>query len=315
MKWTQVDVVGPETVEEAAIACLVNAGCSGVQVIRKEDLPEYDQEWGPTPAPAAIRTSISLEEVIVRGYLPDSSDPAPAIREALGRSEAVNIHDGPILVSTTTIEDPGWSRSWRKYFRPARVGKRLVVAPSWAKYRARKNDLVLLLDPGMAFGTGQHGTTRLCLEALEQLITPSDRVVDVGCGSGILSLAAARLGATEVLALDTDCVAIETTRANTLTNNLDQLITTRQGSLAPPYPPADIVIANILAPIVIQLAPAAAACLAHARPGRGILIASGIVRSQEGDVREALAANGLGVVEASYADEWTCLVASIPCPT
>jgi ribosomal protein L11 methyltransferase len=310
MKWSQVDVKGPESLEEIAIACLSAAGCSGVQVIRQEDLPEFDYVdqglSGPVPVDKSA-DSLDQEDIIVRGYLPEGQDPTAELWSALELYGLDDLPRPPALI-VTILEDPGWSRSWRRYFRAARVGQRLVVAPSWSRRKPHRDEVLIWLDPGMAFGTGQHATTRLCLRAMERWVRPGARVLDVGCGSGILGIAASLLGSGPVMAFDVDCVAVATSRENCRLNHIEQQVMVQQGTLMPPYPPADIVVANILAPTIINLAPAAAACLRQgAEPG--VFIASGIVQSQVGAVRDALADAGLTCVEDTSIDDWACMVA------
>ena len=309
MRWTQIDVTGPEDAEETAIASLVSVGCSGVQVIRQEDLPEFDDDTvtrAVSDCPA--RSRLGAEDVLVRGYLPDGQDPTADLQAALDRSGVWTTLSRACHVQVTTIDDPGWSRSWRQYFKASRVGKKIVVAPSWSRYRARKDDLVVLLDPGMAFGTGQHGSTRLCVQALEEHVRPGDRVIDVGCGSGILSITAVRLGAAAVMALDTDPVAVATTRVNVEMNQVAERVTIEQGSLPSSWSGVDIVVANILAPVIVHIAADAASALSP----NGIFISSGIVPSQAIDVRLALDSCGLELVEQSCSAGWTSLIARKP---
>ena len=313
MKWTQVDVKTPEAFEEVAIACLMGSGCSGVQVIRQEDLPQYDTEWSPTP-PGGLKSPHCLEpqDVVVRGFLPAGTDPSPEILSAIARADLLLSTEAVVLV--TEVQDDGWSRSWRRYFRPMRIGRRLVIVPSWERYKARKKDIVISLDPGMAFGTGHHATTRLCLQAMETRLVPGNAVIDVGCGSGILSIAAARLGARQVLALDMDPIAAATTRENIVINQVAGCVEVRADTLRPPYSRADLVVANILAPIIIELLPAIVECLNSERESPGLFLASGIVRSQEGAVTDAFNLHGLTHIESLYSDEWVCLVGQTRIP-
>jgi ribosomal protein L11 methyltransferase len=159
---------------------------------------------------------------------------------------------------TRTVHEADWAEAWKAYFPVLRVGRRLVIRPTWLTFDGSGDEVVLDLDPGMAFGTGLHPTTRLCLAALESVadrgILGGSRVLDVGCGSGILSIAAAKLGAELVLGLDIDPIAIEATQANAATNGLAGRIAARAGSLPSGEPPFDVVVANLIASVLVAFA-------------------------------------------------------------
>ena len=210
-------------------------------------------------------------------------------------------------VAARTVEASDWAEAWKEHFSVERFGERLVVVPSWRTYEPAPEDVVVHLDPGMAFGTGQHETTRMCLEALEHAVSAGDRVLDLGCGSGILSIAAARLGAREVVALDIDPDCVRITADNARGNGVDAVIRANHGTL--PCPAADgpfhVVVANIISGVLIDLAVELAAVLA---PG-GILIASGVIGEREQAVRDAFELAGLGVLTARALGEWRCVEA------
>lgn len=250
---------------------------------------------------------------IVRAYLParDESSVAKAVADtsaALGHLQAFGLR--PIGELTTRIvNEADWAESWKAYFPVLRVGRRLVIRPTWRRHRRAPDDVVLALDPGMAFGTGLHPTTRLCLAAVEALADrgglEGQRVLDVGCGSGILAIAAAKLGATEVLGLDTDAIAIEATAANAVRNRLGRRIRAREGSLPSREPPFRVVLANLIAGLLVTLAP----LLRDELKVEGVLLASGIFIDREAEVTAAFAAAGLDVVGRSAEGEWVALEA------
>ena len=227
----------------------------------------------------------------VRAYVP-APDPAAVERAvaevtaALGHLQVFDLR--PIgEVSTRLVEEADWADAWKQHFPVLRVGRRLVIRPTWRRHRAADGDVVLALDPGMAFGTGLHPTTRLCLAALEGLAdaAPSRgaRVLDVGCGSGILAIAAVRLGAASALGVDTDPIAVEATTANARRNRIARRIRAREGSVPTGEGPFDVVLANLIASLLVRLAPELRAELA---PG-GTLLASGIFVDREAEVRDA----------------------------
>jgi ribosomal protein L11 methyltransferase len=249
----------------------------------------------------------------VRAYVP-LLDPAAGERavaqatEALGHLQAFDLR--PIgKLTTRVVHEADWADAWKAHFPVLRIGRRLVVKPTWRHHRAAPDDIVLALDPGMAFGTGLHPTTRLCLAAVERLADDdriaSRRVLDVGCGSGILSIAAARLGADRVVGLDTDPIAVEATIANGRRNRVSRRIQARLGTLPSSAGPFDVVLANLIASPLVRLAPALHDELA---PG-GILVASGIFVDRAPEVRAAFEAAGLAVRDTTSEGDWVALEA------
>jgi ribosomal protein L11 methyltransferase len=249
----------------------------------------------------------------VRAYLPArdraAADRAVAeVAEALGHLQAFGLR--PIgELRTRIVQEADWADAWKAYFPVMRIGRRLVIRPTWRRHRRGPDDVVLALDPGMAFGTGLHPTTRLCLAALERVadrgLVTGARVLDVGCGSGILAIAAARLGAASVLGVDTDPIAVEATAANAARNRLARRIAARAGSLPTGESPFDVVLANLIAGVLVALAHELAA---EVRPG-GVLVASGIYVDRETEVRDAFAAVGLEVRDRSAEGDWVALEA------
>jgi ribosomal protein L11 methyltransferase len=215
------------------------------------------------------------------------------------------------------LAETDWAEAWKASYDVLHVGRRLVIKPTWRDYAQGPNELVIELDPGMAFGSGLHPTTRLCLEALEDLLHPDATVLDVGTGSGILAIAAARLGASHVLALDTDRVAVQVARDNVVLNHVQSAVDVELGTIPLPsarsvrrcdfvHPPtADLILANILAETIIEFAPAWAASL---NPD-GTLIASGIVADRRDAVVNSLIANGLRLVTQRADGDWLACIA------
>jgi len=213
--------------------------------------------------------------------------------------------------SVDMIQEQDWSTSWKDHFKPLRIGKRLVVKPTWEDFAPREGDLVLELDPGMAFGTGTHPTTMLCLSVLERVISgesgdclKSPAILDVGTGSGILGIAAAKLGASGVTAVDIDPEAVRVARENCDLNGVAALVAVSDTPLDRIPGAFDIVIANILAEDLVRMAPELTARL---RPG-GLLILSGILIEKEDLVKEGFSDRKLTLTEVAREDEWSCLV-------
>jgi ribosomal protein L11 methyltransferase len=217
--------------------------------------------------------------------------------------------------SERLVEQEDWAENWKQFFQIEHVGERLVIRPTWRPYEPSTEEIVIDLDPGMAFGTGQHPTTRLCLAAIERLLKPASEVLDLGCGSGILSLAAAKLGARSVLALDIDPIAVEATRANSKLNGVERIVSAARGSLGDAMPagaassgPFALIVANISAAVLVDLAGAIAASL---RP-QGRLIASGIIADHTDNVLIAFAAAGLHSEQIFSEADWRAIVSRTP---
>jgi ribosomal protein L11 methyltransferase len=253
---------------------------------------------------------------IVRAYIP-ARDPVAAERaaaeaaEALGHLQAFGLR--PIGELTTRIvHEADWAEAWKAHFPVLRIGRRIVIKPTWRDHAARAGDVILDLDPGMAFGTGLHPTTRLCLAGVESAadrgLLDGARVLDVGCGSGILAIAAAKLGAGSVRCVDTDPIAVEATIANADRNGLAERITARTGSLPSGETGFDLVLANLIASVLIALA---VSLRDELRPG-GALLASGIFEDRESDVRAAFDLADLVVTTRTVEGEWVALEAVRP---
>ncbi|MGE5591162.1 MAG: 50S ribosomal protein L11 methyltransferase [Bacillota bacterium] len=224
------------------------------------------------------------------------------------RSLGLGPVDEPVL---GLVNEEDWANAWKAYFHPFRVGRRLVVVPSWEDYIESPGDIRLTLDPGMAFGTGTHPTTSLCLEVLEEAVRSGDRILDVGCGSGILAIAAAKLGAESVEAMDIDPVAVQVAEENVARNGVSGSVRLARGELAAVVPPgkpsADIVVSNIIADVIIALVGDVRARL---RPG-GLWLAGGIIEERLPQVEEALRRGGFELAGCRLKGGWAVLEARL----
>ncbi|HLH73465.1 MAG TPA: 50S ribosomal protein L11 methyltransferase, partial [Chloroflexota bacterium] len=244
----------------------------------------------------------------VRGYIPidqSAEDKKRQVEEALWHLRAI-WPVGELDVREVAEED--WASAWKAHYHTFRIGQRIVIRPSWLNDQPKPGDVLISLDPGAAFGTGLHPTTRRCLELLEPIIRSGDEVFDVGTGSGILAIAAIGLGARRVVAVDIDPIAVTTARENVATNGLTARIQVAEGSVdSPPVEEKfDVVVANIIARVILELAP----CLVdRLRPG-GRLIVGGVIAERATEVEDALSRLGL-TVHAYQDGDWFTFVGQI----
>lgn len=253
-------------------------------------------------------------DMLVRAYLP--ADEGLEARRA--ELEQALWHLGQLLPlpapAYRPVAESDWAEAWKANFQPLRVGRRLMIVPAWLDPALAEGDIAIRLDPGMAFGTGTHPTTQLCLQAIERHLRPGQPVLDLGCGSGILSIAAARLGASAALALDIDPEAVRVARENAALNGVAEQVRVAQGSLAEAlrgdygaeWQGVPLVVANILARVIVKLLGEG---LAETVAPGGLLVVSGILDSQAFEVIAALKAAGLQVAAHERQEEWVALIA------
>ena len=249
-----------------------------------------------------------MDGVLVKAYLPDNDELTARLEGLRGRLNSLNqiIPDCIREVDFALVREEDWANSWKKYYKPVRVGQRIVVKPSWEDFQARPEELVIELDPGMAFGTGTHPTTTMCLEVLERHIKGSELVYDVGTGSGILAVAAAKLGAGRVLAMDIDDVAVQAAVENVAVNGVSQAVAVRRNNLLEGVTePAGIIIANIVADVILKVIPDAARLTEKG----GIFITSGIIDHRAEEIAGALQRQGFRLLDKKEEKDWVLFVA------
>lgn len=304
-RWLQITVhAAPDDVELVVdvLSAFAPAGVAIHPAIRideggefaYEELPEPSMVTAAVPAPFDDEARHALETAL--RTLPLSQPLGAVAYEEIGE------HD--------------WAEEWKRFYALQRIGRRLVVHPSWEAYEAGPGEAVVALDPGAAFGTGQHETTRLCLAGLEARVRAGDLVLDVGAGSGVLAIAAIKLGARSARALDVDATTVVVARENARRNGVADALEAAEGSLGDDWPwpaepaskCADVVVANISAPTVIALMPAMATAL---RAG-GVLIASGFIARDAATVSERAEASGLAIEAIAEDGDWRCMIAARP---
>ena len=212
-------------------------------------------------------------------------------------------------VEVISVNEDDWANNWKKYYHPIRVGKNLVIKPSWIDYEKQENDIIVELDPGMAFGTGTHETTRMCMEHLEKYIDKNSRVLDVGCGSGILSITSLLIGAKEVTGVDIDPVAVKVAIENGAMNKFKepQYVIKRGNLVDEAQGKYDVIVANIIADVIIAVCGDVKQFVAD----DGVFISSGIIVDRKEDVKKAFADRGYTIVEELEEGEWVSFVCKI----
>ena len=300
MEWTDIRLTVAQRDAEQAEAAATMIAEGGIYI---EDYSDIEQQVAEIAHVDLIEPEL-LEKprdvVIIHIYLEPGAQPAETLAAIHARMEAAGI---PYTVETAGVEQEDWQNGWRKYYHPMEIGRRLAVVPSWQDYDTDR--VKLLLDPGLAFGTGGHETTSLCLEALDELTAGGERVLDIGTGSGILAIAALKLGAASAEGVDIDPVAVRTACENAALNGVADRFVGLEGDLSDKASGRyDIITANIVANAIIALASAVPALLAAG----GRFIASGIIDSRADEVAAALTAAGLAPAVRREKRGWVCFV-------
>jgi ribosomal protein L11 methyltransferase len=290
-QWIELEVTAATEAVDAIAEVFRSHGISGVAV-------------EPSVVPADDEgIQYAGDSARILAYIPFDDDAArrqTQLEQVLWHLRAFDL--APIsALSTRVIAEEDWANSWKEHFHPLRIGRRFVIKPSWREFDAQPDELIIALDPGMAFGTGLHPTTRMMLEAMEDVIVTGDRVFDVGTGSGILAIAAARLGAAEVLAVDVDPIACSIASENIGLNKVDSVVSVSEGS-GGSEGTFDVVLANIIATVIADLAPTIRGLMkADSR-----LIVSGIIEERAHLVSEAFAEAGLEIITTWRDRDWLC---------
>lgn len=309
MKWTELSVLTTTEAVEAVSNIFHEAGASGVVIEESSELSknrenQYGEiyELNPDDYPA--------QGVIVKAYLPASSFLAETIEEiklAIANLKNFDINVGENILTTCEVHEEDWATAWKQYYHPIKVSERFTIVPTWEDYQPKNSDEIIIeLDPGMAFGTGTHPTTVMCLQALEKTVKAGDVVIDVGTGSGVLSIASALLGANKVHALDLDPVAVKSAQENVQLNHVEKIVEVEQGNLLEKVQTeADVVVANILAEVIMTFTDDAYSII---KPG-GFFITSGIIGAKKEVVKSALEKSGFNIEEVLMLEDWVSIIA------
>ena len=305
--WIEVRVITKSEALEPVSGIFYGLDCKGVAIEDPNDILEREQ--GPLTWDFADINVLEHKGkvAVVKAYFSEEDEILKYINEKMNELKELGIDTGVAKVESEKMFEEDWANNWKKYYKPTKVGEKIVVKPIWEEYDAQGEELVVELDPGMAFGTGTHETTRMCIQSLEKYVKEDSTVFDVGCGSGILAIAAAKLGSKMAVGVDLDPVAVESAKENVGYNNLEN-IQILYGNLVEVIDgKADIVVANIIAEIICILTEDVKRVLKD----NGYFITSGIIHDRVDMVTKKLEETGFEVIEINKDGEWNCIVAKV----
>lgn len=320
MLWHELTIHTTEESVEMISNFLHEAGAGGVSIeesgtLNKKRETPHGEWFGDVPF-----NDIPEGQAVIKGYFSEDVNLEDIKDEISPRVEELSmfgIDTGDVRYELNTVDEESWATAWKQYFKPIRVSNRLTIKPTWEEYTPESDDeRIIELDPGMAFGTGAHPTTSLCLRALDSVIQGGEEVIDVGTGSGILSIGAVHLGVSRVLALDLDPVAVQSAIENTRQNGMEDRIVVKESDLLTVITdgrsedlgvklPVQVVVANILAEVILMFVDDVYAAL---QPG-GTYIASGIYKNKIDVVEQALISSGFEIADIHREDDWVAFVA------
>lgn len=309
VKWSEISIHTTNEAIEPISNILHEAGASGVVIedpfeLAKEREDQFGEIYQLDPQDYPDEGVIVKAYISVNSFLAETVD---GIKEAINGLTLHNIDIGKNKVSIIEVNEEDWATAWKKYYHPVKISERFTIVPTWEVYTPVNSDeLIIELDPGMAFGTGTHPTTVMCIQALERTVEKGDRIIDVGTGSGVLSIAGAMLGAQKITALDLDQVAVTTAKMNIELNHVQEIVEVSQNNLLEGIvEPVDGIVANILAEVIVRFTDDASKIVKK----DGYFIASGIIQQKKQDVKDALTKAGFEITETLLMEDWVALIA------
>ena len=308
MKWSEISIETTNEAVEPISNILHENGASGVVIEDVIDLTkEREDQFGEIYA--LNPNDFPEDGVIIKAYLlkNDSIETViETIKQQIALLTTYEIDIGPNQVSTVDVQEEDWATAWKQYYHPVKISETFTIVPTWEQYEVSENEKIIELDPGMAFGTGTHPTTFMCIQALERTVKKDDVVIDVGTGSGVLSIAAALLDAKKVVGVDLDEVAVKSATDNVALNHVQSKVEIVHGDLLQgSKDPVDVIVANILAEVILLFVDDAAK---KVKKG-GYFITSGIIVQKKDAVQETLANAGFMIEEVMQEEDWICIIA------
>ncbi|UOQ93786.1 50S ribosomal protein L11 methyltransferase [Halobacillus shinanisalinarum] len=311
MKWSEICIHTTNEAIEPVSNILHESGASGVVIEDPQDM--IKEVTGLGEVYELNPEDYPEEGVYVKAYLPVNSflsETVDAVKQSVNHLKEFDIEIGRNEVTLTEIQEEDWATAWKKYYKPVKISERITIIPTWEDYTPVQSDeLIIEMDPGMAFGTGTHPTTVLSLQALERYLAPGDVVLDVGSGSGVLSVASVLLGSAQVHAFDLDEIAVKSTMDNAQLNQVaDKVTSTKNNLMQGVTVEADLIVSNILAEIIIQFVDDAYSQL---KPN-GYFLTSGIIEGKKHLVKSRLEQAGFEIIETNRMEDWISIIARKP---
>jgi len=302
MKWFELLVETNKNNEDLVTYILYDIGAKGLEIVDERVINEIIEQKDKWDFIDETLQGINSEDITIKAYFSEVDDIDCIINTLNDR--VVNEKIG--LLSINVVDESEWQDNWKAFFNTMKIGENIIIKPTWEDYLPEVDDIVIELDPGMAFGTGTHETTYMCAQALEKFDIKGKRVFDIGCGSGILSIIAAKLGADEVIGIDLDMTSVEVAKNNVLNNNVDNIVEIRHGDLLSQISDkADVIVMNIVAEIVADVLNDLDDYLVD----NGIFICSGIIDKKKDIVIDSLNRNHFDILEINNTNDWICIVA------
>lgn len=311
MNWNEISVSTTTLAVEIISNIFIESGSKGVMIEDPSDFHLQGQDPLAWDYMEKEVFDFGHEDVRVIGYFSseeDINEKISEIEKRLDYVKSLDLDTGSLEIFKKEVKQENWENEWKKYFNVQKVSKSIVIKPSWEEYSAKEGEKIIDIDPGMAFGTGTHETTRMCINAIEKYMNKGDSLIDIGCGSGILSIAAAHLGAEKVIAVDLDKLAVKVSRENVDLNGFSNTIDVRYGDLTDVIEEkADVIVANIIADIIAKLSEN----IADFMKDGGYFISSGIINDKKDFVISKLKENNFDIIEENNDGEWNCIVSKV----
>ena len=311
MNWNEISVSTTTLAVEIISNIFIESGSKGVMIEDPSDFHLQGQDPLAWDYMEKEVFDFGHEDVRVIGYFSseeDINEKISEIEKRLDYVKSLGLDTGTLEICKREVKQENWENEWKKYFNVQKVSGSIVIKPSWEEYTAKEGEKIIDIDPGMAFGTGTHETTRMCINAIEKYMNKGDSLIDIGCGSGILSIAAAHLGAEKVIAVDLDKLAVKVSKENVDLNGFSNTIDVRYGDLTDVIDEkADVIVANIIADIIAKLSENIADFIKDG----GYFISSGIINDKKDFVISKLKENNFDIIEENNDGEWNCIVSKV----
>lgn len=309
MSWLEIEIRTTAEAKEAVTNILYEVDVQGIVIEDPNDIMNKIRDEDNWDYIDSSLIENYYEGVLIKGYFEKNEfidEKIKTIKEKIHMLPLYDLNIGSGDVSTSELEDRDWNSEWKKYFKPTRIGNKIVIKPTWEEYKEKEDDVIINIDPGLAFGTGTHETTSMCIEEIEKYANEDSVVFDIGTGTGILSIVSAKLGCKEIIGVDSDENCVVTARENIKENQVDDKINIIKGNLLDSInTKANLIVANVVADVIIGISD----YISEYVYDEGIFISSGILTERATEVENALKNNNFEIISISKKDVWACITA------